>query len=138
MAGRRSVSARLARLVGERARYLCEYCRLRQDLCAEPFEIDHIIPRTDAGPTILSNLWLACSVCNNAKADRTRAADPISGRLERPFNPRIDDWSQHFRWSQDFGTIIGRTAVGRASVAALNMNHPRVGRLRRLWVRLRM
>jgi len=62
MSGSRSLSSRLRQAVEQRARFLCEYCRLRQDLCPEPFEIDHIIPRAAGGPTELSNLCQACPV----------------------------------------------------------------------------
>ena len=72
---RSSVPSNLRRYVVERAVSLCEYCRLRQDLCPEPFEVDHIIPRAASGLTILENLCLACPVCNNAK--RWLNAEPL-------------------------------------------------------------
>ena len=40
------------------------------------------------------------------------------------FNPRTDVWREHFRWSNDFGWIIGETAVGRATVTRLDINLP--------------
>lgn len=133
MARRRSFPARLRRAVMERAAFLCEYCHLRQDLCPEPFELDHIIPRTRGGATTFDNLSLACPVCNNAKAWHVQGTDPVSGRLVRLFHPRRQRWKRHFRWSADFGTITGRTAVGRATVVALEMNHVRVVQIRLLW-----
>jgi hypothetical protein len=128
-----SVPARLRRLVVRRADALCEYCHLQQELCPEPFEIDHIVPRSARGRTRLANLCLACPVCNNAKRDRTLVTDPVSGRRQPLFNPQHQKWDRHFHWSEDFGCILGRTAMGRASVAALDMNHMRVVRIRLLW-----
>jgi hypothetical protein len=136
MAKRPFIPARLRREVARRAAYLCEYCQLQQYLCPEPFEIEHIIPRALQGPSNLQNLCLACPVCNNAKRDRIAAPDPLRGRRVRLFHPRLQNWHTHFRWSDDFGTVIGRTAVGRATVAALEMNHPRVVQIRLLWAAL--
>jgi hypothetical protein len=31
-------------------------------------------------------------------------------------------WEEHFRWSADWTKVIGRTAVGSATVACLDMN----------------
>ncbi|HEV3235853.1 MAG TPA: hypothetical protein VGZ25_02625, partial [Gemmataceae bacterium] len=38
------------------------------------------------------------------------------------FNPRRQKWSRHFRWQG--AIIIGRTSIGRATVATLAMNLP--------------
>jgi len=135
MARKRGLSARLRRAVVRRAGFLCEYCHLRQDLCPESFEIDHILPRALKGLSDLDNLCLACPVCNNAKRDRIQGNDPVTGRSVRLFHPRLDQWADHFRWSDDFGTILGRTPVGRATAVALEMNHARVVQIRLLWAR---
>ena len=132
MAKRPFLSARVRREVARRADYLCEYCRLQQDLCPEPFEIEHIIPRALNGPTELGNLCFACPVCNNSKQDRVAAWDEVTGQRVRLFHPRLQVWERHFRWSEDFGTVLGRTPVGRATVTALEMNHPRVVQIRLL------
>ncbi len=36
------------------------------------------------------------------------------------FNPRMQSWQEHFRW--DGVHVIGLTANGRATVAALDLN----------------
>jgi 5-methylcytosine-specific restriction endonuclease McrA len=136
MARSRAVPAALRRRVIRRARNACEYCRMPQALCHDPFEMDHIVPQGKGGPTTYANLALACSVCNAGKLDRTRATDPDTGRRVKLFNPRSQRWADHFRWSDDFGSIIGRTPTGRAAVLLLNMNHPRIVRLRRFWAKL--
>jgi hypothetical protein len=86
------------------------------------FHIDHIIPRRLGGSDDLSNLALACQPCNAAKHMKVSAKDPRTGKGCRLFNPRVHQWSEHFRWSQDRTKIYGRTAIGRATVAALRMN----------------
>lgn len=130
------VPVRLRRAIVRRARGLCEYCRLRQDLCPAPFEVDHIIPRALEGQTILTNLCLACPVCNNAKRSQLMGREPTTNRRLPLFNPRLQRWNEHFRWSDDSGTVMGKSPVGRATVAALKMNQPRIVRIRLLWTSL--
>jgi hypothetical protein len=57
------------------------------------------------------------------KANRIDVIDPDTGDQVLLFNPRIDDWDRHFRW--DGYHIVGQTSIGRATVAALELNHPR-------------
>jgi hypothetical protein len=128
----------LRRRVVRRARNRCEYCRVPQVLCSDPLQLDHVLPQAMSGPTEFKNLALACSVCNNAKRAHTTAKDPDTGRRVRLFSPRAQGWDEHFRWSEDFGTILGLTPVGRATIIRLRMNRPRIVRLRRLWVKLGM
>src|SRR5438094_2655902 len=109
MASSRPLPGALRRKVIRRAKNSCEYCRVPQALCHDPFEMDHIVPRAKRGVTIFENLALACSVCNAGKLDRTAATDPGSGRRVKLYNPRTQDWADHFEWSDDYGTIIGRS-----------------------------
>lgn len=44
------------------------------------------------------------------------------------FNPRADAWDIHLAWSGY--VIVGRTPVGRALVAAFDLNHDRRLRIR--------
>jgi hypothetical protein len=132
------VPAPLRRAVVRRARALCEYCRLRQDLCPAPFQVDHIIPRALDGQTVSENLCLACPVCNNAKRAQLTGREPRSQRRLRLFHPRLQSWNEHFRWSNDSSVIIGSTATGRATVAALKMNQPRIVKIRLIWASLRL
>jgi hypothetical protein len=98
------------------------------------FHLDHILPRSAGGATEFENLCLSCPFCNQFKRKRWRATDPETGRPVRLFNPRRDRWSEHFQWSQDGIQIIGLTARGRATVAALQMNNPIALTARRFWV----
>jgi hypothetical protein len=86
------------------------------------FHIDHIIPRVEGGPTTAENLALACVSCSLRKEARHFAVDPVTGRRVPLFHPRRQRWSRHFRW--EGVEVVGRTATGRATVAALQMNRP--------------
>ena len=72
-----------------------------------------------------------CSFCNGHKYAKTHARDPQTGRSVPLFNPRRQRWSRHFVWGTDFLLIEGRTATGRATVAALLLNAPALLNLRR-------
>jgi hypothetical protein len=39
------------------------------------------------------------------------------------FNPRVQRWSEHFRW--DGHRVVALTPTGRATVATLELNHHR-------------
>jgi len=117
-----SVDITLRRLVGARASERCEYCRLPLEFDDSPASVDHIIARKHHGPTTAENLAFACFHCNNFKGDNIAGLDPIDSSLTRLFNPRIDCWSDHFRFNR--GEIIPLTAVGRTTLYVVNMNAP--------------
>ena len=48
--------------------------------------------------------------------------DPATGTREPLFNPRTQRWGDHFAWSPDGLRIIGRTAIGRATIALLRLD----------------
>ncbi len=123
------IPTHLRRLVIERAASRCEYCRLSQEGQEATFHIDHIVPTSTGGETITENLALACVSCSLRKATRQTAIDPQSGKTVLLYNPRSDDWHEHFRWDGEY--IEGLTATGRATVAALNLNRVLVLAIRR-------
>jgi len=123
------------RRVREAGRNRCGYCLSPQNLVMARLEIEHILPRAKGGTDAESNLWLSCPLCNRYKADRTLARDPETGEVTALFNPRLQVWSEHFRWSADGLRIIGQTPVGRATVAALHLaNDPDALLVRAFWV----
>ena len=124
----------LRRIVRDRAQERCEYCQSSEQISGLPCEIDHIVPRVSAGPTTTDNLCLACAACNAYKGSSTHAIDPEAGKRTALFNPRQQNWSEHFAWSEDGVTILGLTAYGRATIAALKMNNPYIVSARALWV----
>jgi hypothetical protein len=116
------MDAALMRLVRQRAKHCCEYCRMPQDYDEIPFEIDHIIARKHNGPTTAGNLALSCFHCNSFKGSDIGGLDPNSRNLTPLFNPRRHKWERHFRWQR--GYLLGRTPVGRVTVAVLDINDP--------------
>jgi hypothetical protein len=113
-----------SRVVG-RARNRCEYCHFPARGQPAIFPIDHVRPRSRGGKTSFDNLALACPRCSGDKSDRMSAKDPNSGVSARLFNPRTQLWADHFEWSgEEPALLIGRTAVGRATISCLQFNHP--------------
>jgi hypothetical protein len=97
--------------------------------------VDHIVPESKGGSHDLANLCLCCFWCNDYKHAHTEANDPRAGLLVRLFNPRVDHWEDHFRWSTTFSHVVGITAIGRATVDCLHMNRLTLVRARRVWAR---
>jgi hypothetical protein len=109
---------------------LCEYCHAAEQWQYVRFTVDHVVPLSKGGVDSLDNLALACFHCNRRKSDYLVGIDPESG-IEVPlFNPRRDRWSDHFIWSVDGLLIVGLTATGRATIAALLLNRDRVIQIR--------
>ncbi|SRR2546423_1042690 len=102
----------LRRLVIERARGLCEYCLVHQDDRPESHQIDHILALKHGGETVNDNLALACAVCNNYKGADLASIDPFDRSIVPLFNPRTQNWHDHFRL--DAARIIGLTPTGDA------------------------
>ena len=120
--------------ITEQARRRCGYCLTTEAIVGTPMEIDHLVPQSLGGPTEEDNLWLACSLCNTHKGNRVAALDPQTEDVVRLFNPRRQSWDEHFMWTSAGDHIIGKTAVGRATVIALNLNRSSLVVARRLWV----
>jgi hypothetical protein len=119
----------LAERVRRRANDACEYCRMPQAFYPTvPFPIDHIIARQHGGRTLLANLALSCLHDNSHKGPNIAGLDPLTKKLTKLFNPRRHRWERHFRWNGPY--LIGRTAVGRVTVAVLAMNDPAVVEVR--------
>lgn len=127
------VSAAVRVRVRVQAGNRCGYCQSPQQYVLGPLEIDHIIPQARGGTDEEENLWLACRMCNGFKGTQTHAHDPLTGRRVRLFNPRRQRWLRHFLWSEGGTHIIGRTACGRATVVALQLNHMIAIMVRREW-----
>jgi hypothetical protein len=99
-----------------------------------PMTLDHIIPQAAGGPSTEDNLWLACRRCNEFKGTQTQTSDPETDQQVNLFNPRVQKWTEHFRWSEAGTEILGKTPCGRATIAALQMNNSEIIVTRRLWV----
>lgn len=128
------ISKPLRKGVTVQARHRCGYCLTSEAIVGTPMEIDHIVPRSLGGLTEEDNLWLACSLCNENKGIRTVALDPLTGEMAPLFNPRRQVWQEHFAWIAEGDRIIGLTAIGRATVIALNLNRLSLVKARQVWV----
>src|ERR1700752_487444 len=102
----RYIPAELRRAVTQRALGRCEYCGLSQEGQEATFHIDHIIPLTADGQTTTDNLALACVSCSLRKAARQTVVDRQTGEEVPLYNPRREQWSDHFRW--DGVRVIGQ------------------------------
>ncbi|MCG8353690.1 MAG: HNH endonuclease [Chloroflexales bacterium] len=96
--------------------------------------IEHIVPLATGGLTERANLWRSCRECNERKGVQLQAPDPESGEVVNLYHPRMQRWQDHFRWSDDRLLVIGVTPIGRATVAALDLNRPHQIVARQRWV----
>jgi hypothetical protein len=124
--------AELRREVAKRAEGCCEYCRTQERFSSDSLTVDHIIPRGLDGPTEIDNLAFSCFGCNQHKSMLISSCDPVTGEPAPLFNPRRQGWEMHFAWNTDFTLVLGLTATGRATVAALQLNRPGLVNLRRV------
>lgn len=128
------VPRQLRERVRTRALGRCEYCQTSERVTGLRCQVDHIMPLSQGGATVEQNLCLACSACNGHKQARSAGVDPQTGETVVLYNPRRQEWWQHFAWSDDGAEIIGLTSTGRATVIALAMNDSLSVTARSLWV----
>jgi hypothetical protein len=123
--------------VTARAGYRCEYCHLPTRGQVATFPIDHILPRSAGGTSELDNLALTCPHCNAHKWTVQHAPDPDTGETVSLFHPRQHTWDDHFEWSRDStGELIGKSAIGRATIVVLHINDEDMIQLRLLLAEL--
>lgn len=107
--------------VRERAGNRCEYCQRHQDDSPlAPLHIEHIIPKKHGGSDEIENLALACIDCNLHKGTNLAGIDPETDEITQLFHPRLQLWSDHFKWAGI--CLVGRTAIGRTTVRVLDTN----------------
>ena len=122
MATSERVSSSLRRQVSEQARGLCEYCRCPAHFTNASFHCEHIRPRNAGGRTALDNLAWACPWCNSHKYTKTHAQDPHTGRRVPLFNPRRQQWSRHFAWSDSFLLYTLRSSGAQELTLSLSID----------------
>lgn len=128
------VNRALRRLVIERAGNCCEYCRLSQDDNPFTFHIEHTIAEKHGGKTEADNLALSCPDCNTYKGSDIGSVDTETGHFVALYNPRTQQWSEHFRLNDTMIQPI--TAEGRATVRLLRLNSPEQVAARTLLLKL--
>lgn len=127
-------------LVRKRAGYLCEYCHSPEKISTSRFTIDHIQPRSLGGSDNSDNLALACSRCNQHRYNFIVGRDVETSAILPLFNPRQQQWSDHFNWNAYGTKIVGTTPIGRATCERLDLNDERyrgersIQEARALWV----
>jgi hypothetical protein len=132
---RKYISVALDQRIRQASRNRCGYCLSPQHLVMARLQIEHIIPLVEGGNDDEQNLWLACPICNGHKADKMTGVDPETRETVPLFNPRMQVWVEHFKWSDNGLQIMGLTPVGRATVAALHLSDdPNALLVRSHWV----
>jgi len=111
----------------------CAYCQSPEALMGVTFEIEHILPLSAGGETVLTNLCLSCPTCNRYKSTRLTAHDPENNAEVPLFHPRQQAWPANFAWNVDATEVLGLTPTGRATIIALHINRPVMLQLRRYW-----
>jgi hypothetical protein len=114
------VSAELRRLVAWRADNRCEYCLIREEDTFFGCEVDHVVSTKHGGATAEDNLAYACVVCNRRKGSDLGSLSRRTGELIRFFNPRRDEWADHFQLSG--ARIEPRTEAGEVTSIIFGFN----------------
>lgn len=112
----------------------CGYCLVPQELVSYKLEIEHIFPKGKGGSNEKENICLACRECNLKKSVKTYGFDTVTARQVRLFNPRGQHWNRHFEFDESLTEIVGKTACGRATVLALQMNSEWQTTARKFWI----
>lgn len=128
------ISAKLKEKVRKSAKFRCGFCLFQEYYSHTTFQIDHIIPIAVGGISIEENLWLVCEPCNQAKSDKVKGFDSITKTTVSLFNPRMQNWNEHFQWTDNCTKIVGKTPTGRVTVVELDLNKERIVRIRQNWV----
>ena len=105
------------RAVRTQAEDRCAYCRMHQSLQGSTF---HVEPHAEGGSNDPENLCLACPGYSLRKSNRVSGIDRMTGDENRLFHPRQRLWPEYFRWKRF--EVIGRTAIGPTTSAALQLN----------------
>ncbi len=126
------ISESLKKKIRRVAKNRCGYCLLPQSLNPVLLEIEHIFPTAKGGTNDEENLWLVCRLCNGYKATQTESLDKKTNETVRLFNPRTQNWNEHFKWEEEI--VIGKTPCGRATIQTLKLNNPIILPVRKKWI----
>ena len=120
--------------VRTRAKNCCEYRRLPAEYSDAPFQLDHIIAETHGGTTTIQNLAWSCLYCNRYKGPNLSGWDMDKQAIVRLFNPRTDQWPEHFQWNGPLLRSI--TSIGKVTVQVLRINDDNAVLVRQLLMEL--
>ncbi|MBC6476992.1 MAG: HNH endonuclease [Hormoscilla sp. GM7CHS1pb] len=79
-----------------------------------------MIAEQHGGATNADRLAYACWRCNRHKGTDLGSFDPQTGAFSFLFNPRTQQWTEHFRFLAP--TIVGLTPQGRTTANLLQFN----------------
>lgn len=116
---RKSIPAKVKNDVALRANYKCEYCLLPEKVSFYNFHIDHIRSIKHGGSSETENLAYCCPDCNYFKGTDI-ASFSKSEELIRFFNPRIEEWNEHFEILD--GMVLGKTNIGNVTEQIFKFN----------------
>jgi len=85
-------------------------------------QVDHAIAEKHGGETVEENLALSCSLCNQAKGSDIASIDSEMGDVVRLYNPRKDNWLEHFQIEIKSDVIFPLTTIGRVTIKLLKIN----------------
>ena len=120
-------------LVAKRAKHRCEYCHAPEINFHLAFEVDHIVTLSKKGEDKPENLALSCRICNFHKLARIQGIDPVTEKVFRLFNPRIDKWEEDFLVDNKTFEIAGKTPIGRVTVEVLSIKSTLQISARKIW-----
>lgn len=128
------ISSNIQTKIRRDAKNRCGYCLLPQAILMGKLEIEHLLPLAEGGTDDEENLWLACRDCNSYKSSKIYGFDKKTGQEVKLFNPRTQNWREHFKFNENQTKIIGKTICGRATVSALRLNEEQAVKARGLWM----
>ena len=124
--------------VKTRANSRCEYRQCLDDFAPSPFNMEHITPISKGGTNDIDNLAFACGGCNFHKHNKTELFDEVSKSFVNLYNPRSQNWKEHFTWSEDFSQIKSLTPIGRITILTLKMNRQKLIFIRKILLKSKL
>ena len=116
------ISNILKTIVINRAGNRCEYCLVPKILSNFEFHIEHVVSIQHGGTSLPDNLAYCCSFCNWKKGTNLATLILPNDEMIRIFNPRKQNWQEHF--STVAGKIIPLSKTGVATAQLLEFNLP--------------
>ena len=116
---RKGIPTKVKNEVALRLNYKCEYCFLPEKASFYNFHIDHIRSIKHGGSSEIDNLAYCCPDCNYFKGTDI-ASFSKNDELVLFFNPRIQEWSEHFEILD--GIVLGKTDIGNVTEQIFKFN----------------
>ena len=114
------ITDELRRFVASRSDFLCEYCLIHEEDTFWGCQIDYIDSVKNGGRSEPDNLVSVCVFCRRGKNADIGSLLGRTGELVRVFDPRQDEWSDHFYLEEL--VIKPRTHIGEVTVEILKFN----------------